>query len=306
MHQAGLALALRHDHHFAAVRAYANLAETIEIFEEFAEGDEVRLRALELARLAGEKTYEAIFLSDSAFGLHALGRWDEALMRVGEAEVITDLSYVRVGMAAALPIRCARGDLQTARAELRRLAALGESDDPQAIAAYGAAESAVLRAEGRPAEALPAAERALGMRGKLGVCYWAVKAAFVEAIEAAFVLEDEWKVREHLSTIAALAPGLRTPLLRGHEARFEARLDPVGDANGFGTAAEIFRGLGTPFYLAVTLLEHGESLVEQGRASEAAPLLAEAREAFERLGAAPWLERVTGATGNAAAAGARA
>jgi hypothetical protein len=44
-------------------------------------------------------------------------------------------------------------------------------------------------------------------------------------------------------------------------------------------------------WLAVTQLEHGEWLVGQGRADDAEPLLAEARETFERLSAKPWLER---------------
>ena len=39
-------------------------------------------------------------------------------------------------------------------------------------------------------------------------------------------------------------------------------------------------------------LEHGEWLAAQGRAEEAEPLFAEAREIFERLEAKPWLERV--------------
>ena len=46
-----------------------------------------------------------------------------------------------------------------------------------------------------------------------------------------------------------------------------------------------------PSWLALTLLEQGEWLVEQGRADEAEPLLGEAHEIFERLGARPWLER---------------
>ena len=46
-----------------------------------------------------------------------------------------------------------------------------------------------------------------------------------------------------------------------------------------------------PFYLAVTQLEHAEWLAAQGASDEAEPLLAEAREIFERLEAAPWLER---------------
>ena len=37
--------------------------------------------------------------------------------------------------------------------------------------------------------------------------------------------------------------------------------------------------------------EHAEWLVSEGRAEEAAALLAEARPVFERLKAQPWLER---------------
>lgn len=60
----------------------------------------------------------------------------------------------------------------------------------------------------------------------------------------------------------------------------------------FKGAAGLFRELATPFYLGATELEYGEWLVAQERADEAEPLLAEAREIFERLEAKPWLERV--------------
>ena len=46
------------------------------------------------------------------------------------------------------------------------------------------------------------------------------------------------------------------------------------------------------FDVAVIELEHGEWLTSIGREDEAEPLLDEARETFERLRAAPWLERV--------------
>ncbi len=62
---------------------------------------------------------------------------------------------------------------------------------------------------------------------------------------------------------------------------------------GFATAASRFRELEMPFWLALTELEHAEWLIGEGRADEAEPLLAEAREIFERLKATPWLERVT-------------
>jgi hypothetical protein len=51
-----------------------------------------------------------------------------------------------------------------------------------------------------------------------------------------------------------------------------------------------------PFYLAVTELEYADWLASQERAEEAEPLLAEAREIFERLEAKPWLERAGAVT----------
>ena len=46
-----------------------------------------------------------------------------------------------------------------------------------------------------------------------------------------------------------------------------------------------------PFYVAITLLEHGEWLAGQARAAGAEPLLVEARSTFEQLEAKPWLQR---------------
>ena len=82
-------------------------------------------------------------------------------------------------------------------------------------------------------------------------------------------------------------------------ARFTARLAALrGDDDavepGLLRAAALFRELGLSFYLAVTQLEHAEWLAEQGRAGEAEPLLAEARETFARLEATPWIERAAG------------
>ena len=53
-----------------------------------------------------------------------------------------------------------------------------------------------------------------------------------------------------------------------------------------------FRELGTPFWLAVTLLEHAEWLAGEGRVEQAQAGLLEAREIFERLKCGPWLERL--------------
>jgi len=73
----------------------------------------------------------------------------------------------------------------------------------------------------------------------------------------------------------------------------------VGAAEGFAAAAEQYRTARTPFDLAACLLEWGEWLGGQGKASEAGPLLTEARGIFEDLRARPWLERVDRAGGDA-------
>ena len=75
-------------------------------------------------------------------------------------------------------------------------------------------------------------------------------------------------------------------LLEAHAHRFRAKL--TGEEAGYRAAAVLFKERSLDFWLAVTLLEHGEAV-------EREPLLAEAREIFERLGATPWLERAGGA-----------
>ena len=72
-----------------------------------------------------------------------------------------------------------------------------------------------------------------------------------------------------------------------------ARRDDAAEAERlFKGASGLFRELAVPFYLAVAELEWSEWLVGEGRGEEAEPLLAEAREIFERLEAKPWLERL--------------
>ena len=88
-------------------------------------------------------------------------------------------------------------------------------------------------------------------------------------------------------SIDAVPPGLRSPYLGAQALRFRARLAASDEApsSSFEAAAKRFRELGVVFWLAVTLLEHGELTGDES-------LLDEAREIFERLEARPWLERL--------------
>jgi hypothetical protein len=119
-----------------------------------------------------------------------------------------------------------------------------------------------------------------------------VKFGVVEALESALELGETAKVDELVALIESLRPGERPPLLDAHAHRFRGRL--TGDDASFKAAETRFRELGMPFWLAVTELEHAESLGAQDRADEAEELLAEAREIFARLEATPWLQRAAG------------
>jgi hypothetical protein len=78
------------------------------------------------------------------------------------------------------------------------------------------------------------------------------------------------------------------------EARLGAARGEADEVEGrFAEASRLFRELGTAFWVAVTLTEHGEWLASRERKDEAAPLLAEAQEIFERLGARPWIDRAS-------------
>jgi hypothetical protein len=123
-----------------------------------------------------------------------------------------------------------------------------------------------------------------------------VKFGLVEAVEAAMAADDLEAAARLVGIVESLRPGELTPFLRANGRRFRALLDiRQGAGEGvderFRAAAEDFRELGTPFWLAMTLLEHAEWLAREGRTDDASPVLAEAREIFERLGARPWLER---------------
>ena len=75
-----------------------------------------------------------------------------------------------------------------------------------------------------------------------------------------------------------------------HEARLAA-LRGEGEPC-FEVAVEALRSVGEPFWVATALLEQAEWLASHGRGSETAPMIAEARDVFERLRARPRLERL--------------
>ena len=172
---------------------------------------------------------------------------------------------------------------------------LEESTDVQERTVYLGSRACLKLAEGQPQEALADSEATIEAGRTLGIPFQAVKQGIFEAVEAAFALDQSAKIEELLTTIETVPPGSRPPYLDAQAKRFRARL--AEDGAGYETAAEQFRELALPFWLAVTLLEHGEWLVGHGLPTQAEPVLAEAGEIFEQLEARPWLERLAAAAG---------
>jgi tetratricopeptide (TPR) repeat protein len=293
----GLTVAREHELWDRANNLLFNLSDLSLQRDRYADALAYLDETLELARRRGSRPAEWSVLAEHTYPLAMLGRWDDAVTLAAEIPEdrfshATTLSL----LDSVLVIRLQRGDVAEARRLLSLFAYLEESSvEQQDRAASLAAQAVMHRAEGRLAEAVEAGVEAAEIsRASFGAGSQTVKQGLVQALEAAFALGERERVAELLSTVDAIAPGVRPPYLEAQAQRFRARLAGADESAEacFAAAARGFRELGIVFWLAVALLEHGEWLLGAGRAGEAEPLLAEAGEIFERLEARPWLERL--------------
>ena len=135
-------------------------------------------------------------------------------------------------------------------------------------------------AEGRHDEALEINRVALRSGQNIGIENELTKACFAQAGESALVLGDRGALEE-LVAVADTDTRVMPPFLMAHAARFRARLaamdlDDAAAEASFWWAAARFRDIGAHFYVAVTLLEHGEWLLERGRKRDADDLIKQA------------------------------
>jgi tetratricopeptide (TPR) repeat protein len=297
-----LDVALEHGLTAAAQRAYNNLLAVLAAQDRFAELAVVNRQHLELARRVGDRIMELSALIGPLPELLQLGKWEDAEARAAEArgaDELAELEWLAASLVAMTSLHVRRGEMKEASLVLDSMQSLASSEGWERRALYAEARAELLRAEDRPAEALAAAEEMLAMRAELGLGLTEpkVKRLLVMAVEAALDRGDSSRAQELLGIVQAAQPGQVTPWLRAQEARLSARMSAAAGRHetverGFALAETEFRGIGTPFDLAVTLTEHAEWLVTRGGPETATPLRAEAREIFDGLRARPWLERV--------------
>ncbi|HEU4354540.1 MAG TPA: tetratricopeptide repeat protein, partial [Actinomycetota bacterium] len=296
-----LKVALDHDLSMAALRAINNIAAIEGLWDRYTAVVELSQQGLELARRVGDRMWEHSFRLGSMEEMMYLGRWDEVQTLLDATPSPEDLpEQFRIALWSGIPMLVHRGDVTRARGILDALTGAADSKDFQTRRAARRIRALILSAEGQAADALATAELAIRDQATLGGPSTDYKEALVVALEAAVALGDDGKLEEILGRLGAMRPGEIGPYLRAQASRFSAHLAARrGDADsartGFEAALGMFRELEMPFHVAVTQLDLGEWLGAEGRTDEAARLLEQADETFERLGASPWLERTRSA-----------
>jgi hypothetical protein len=289
-----LDLAVEHDLGRAAIRGFINMGYLLWITGASTEDIErVLLEGLAYARRRGDRASELNLVGQLAGGLFLEGRWDELEELAAE---LPEEATTRLGDAVAFSVPAFlaevarhRGDDESARAHLVDWAALKPSADVQVESCRIQANAVVALTERRYDDVLRIAREKLAS---------AETPSFVESnLQLGSEAAEQLGTLEGLAELLRLAEGAQMPVPPSsiaQRARLNARLSALrgDDEPPFARAVAIHRENGERFWLAATLLEQAEWLLERARPDEAAALLAEARETFERLRAEPWLERL--------------
>ncbi|MFL5828003.1 MAG: adenylate/guanylate cyclase domain-containing protein [Thermoleophilaceae bacterium] len=285
---ATLDLALEGDLVDQALRAYFNFADLTMGMGKLDEGEEMLERGLALARERGNRSWERALLAQSVNVLVLRGSWDTAIERT-RSLVREEPDVAERQARSCLPIVfAARGDVEGLEQELGRELRTGQWRELEDLEQMN--RGIALRALGRLGEGLPAL---LELAEAIMSASAAQPLFTAEAMDAALAggqLEYVEHLLERMAT-TSYQPLSAAQISRGRARLLALRGDPRGAQEAFEQAAATLRELGTPFWLAQVLLEHGELLAELGRRDDAILLLQEARATFAELRAVPWLER---------------
>jgi tetratricopeptide (TPR) repeat protein len=292
-----LSIAEQQDLPDAISRALFNLANVSYTDDRSQEALEYDTRHLEHARLLGDKNDERMTQVHMVVNYVNLGRWAEVDSLLEEVPFPEDAEQAPMEVllhSAAAPVLLNRGKLEEMETVLSALVRIADPSDLQ-DRMWKHTSTALLRwGQGRFEEGLTEAEQALPTREALG--FQTVALALTVGVECAMELGRVEDAERLLRTAETAAPSEVSRFLRGNVARLRARMAATAGEYeeaeaGFKRAQALFREIGYPLWLAMTELQHAETLLTADRAHEAAPLLDEARAIFAELGAKPWLER---------------
>ena len=276
-----------------AARALLNLADTLTTID--ASAAVVAARAAQQhSRRVGHREYLAFSAANLIQGLLLVGDWADARLvhteavredGLGEHHAVAQLGALLFSLLGDRP----------ALAEVVEAVVKAGSDDPQDRGGAEASLAAAAALGGDMTGSLEHAVRALEHGKLLGPHSDAVYWGWPLAADAALAIGDDVRVGWLLEMLDERRPGHVPRLLRAERLRVLARVaarDGRPDAgHAFDAAVHATRQVGSPYHLAVALLDQADHLVATGEREAATALVAEAREIAERLGAEPLLAR---------------
>ena len=278
-----------------ALRSCMNLSYLLALAGKTAEAEGVIERGLALARRRGDRVWERSLTANLVQSYFESGRWDDIERIV--AEIPEDGRLTSEPTHAAMMLVLAqmslyRGERERVPQLTAEYAAWNETANFQAIHVRSWARELLAQVEGRHDDALRESISCLGDH-RLAADPEAV-ANFLELGCESAVFTADADALDELLTVAAAAQVDRSPSLEARLLFQRARLAALrGEAEPpLDDAVTALRNVEEPFWVATALLEQAEWLAAHGRSNEIDPLLTEARDVFERLGAQPRLERL--------------
>ncbi len=220
-------LALDNEIPSAALRGYYNLADVLQRRDRFPEALSHQRSALAVARRVGDRPYERASICEVMYTLVQLGEWSEAAdvsTLISEAELREAVGDL-LSLLLAAEMHIHRGEIHEFRRLLPMFERMATSSDVQERSCFLIARASSSRADGRFDDCLADAEQVMTFGLELfGPGSQTYKAAFVEAVEAAFGQGNLARVEALLGDADRLRPGERPPSSQAHAARFRARL----------------------------------------------------------------------------------
>jgi tetratricopeptide (TPR) repeat protein len=294
-----LAIALDHDLFPQAIRAYNNLAVGAVSEDRWDDARRYTEAGFELARARGDYSFATSLGMGLVSELIWDGDWEGAFALADELplEPVSAIPSQVFGCVSLARVAYERSDPQLAERWLAQVSPdVATSSDIQLrnVSSWMRAVEAI--GGNRLADALPDLMEVVERMTAEGVVGHA-ETCFTDAATIAMDLRDPELAMPFAAWLETVPTGQRTRPVVLACARIRANAAAAKEdhdraAEEYGTSLAIARNLGRPALLGPVLVDYGRWLVETGRAEEAAPLLEEAREMFEGMGATRWLARL--------------
>jgi predicted ATPase/class 3 adenylate cyclase len=297
-----LDVALEHDLVHAALRAYNNLTVVLGMMDRRDENRQIEVEALELARRRGNRTFVISFAGSRSVSLLVDGDWDVAFALADEWLPTEATAQSSQGLNTAWLAWAAleRDEIDEARRLLDLIAPdIGDTADQQLRAVMNWRRILLLIADRRVDDLIAATTDEAHLLSEMGYPTQ-VSSTVGIALDTIRDIGDVTPLLPLIDLADAAPAAKRTRQLeanvgrvRGVAASLAAEHDEAADH--FARALSAARNLGETLWVARVLADYAAALVRAGRADEAEPLAAEARAAFEKMGARRAIARLDAA-----------